>query len=135
MLLTCSPLAAQGFLPDAPVKGFELPWFDPKSNFLSMKLLGKEGLLKADNSVSIEGMTIHFYAPEKGEQPQTVITSPHADVFPSKALARGAASLQVVADQFSLSGEDWEWHWKENRLLIRDNVQLNIRQTLGPILQ
>lgn len=128
-------LPAQGFLPDAPVKGFELPWFDPKTHFLSMKLLGDEGLIKTDGSVNIQGMTIYFYSPDKGELPQTTITSPNANVFPSQSIARGEGELDVKAELFSLQGKDWEWHWKDNRLEIKEGVQLNLKQDLGPILQ
>lgn len=135
LLSVATFLPAQGFLPDAPVKGFELPWFDPQTHRLSMKLLGDEGLLKTDGSVKIQGMTIHFYSPETGELPQTTITSPNADVFPSQSIARGEDELKVKAELFSLEGKNWEWHWKNNRLEIKEGVQLNLKQDLGPILQ
>jgi hypothetical protein len=115
--------------------GFELPYFEPKSNFLSMKLRGEQGLIQADRTVQINNMTMLFFDKDAGTQAHTTVTSSTATITPDSTQVSGPEDLQVVSPEFSLSGKDWVWNWKQNRLLIQQGVKLQLKQQLDPILQ
>ncbi|MDX2108880.1 MAG: LPS export ABC transporter periplasmic protein LptC [Verrucomicrobiota bacterium] len=133
MCLTSTALVAQMKV-DAPVKNFRLPYFNA-DGFREWDMQGETGQILPNDAVAITSMRVRIFNPKDGKTLQTTITSPQATVHPKSTQAQGKSAIRVEGQNFILTGKDWNWDGKAQKIRVRDDAKVTFNETLDLLLR
>lgn len=130
------PLAGQRMEPDAPVKNFTLPFFG-EDGYRTWDLQGSEGRYLSPRELEVDQMILRIFAEGEPVEPQTVIQSPAATIYPAEKLAagRGVIFISERGGAFSIFGTDWRWDGNADRITIVQGARVTFRESIGSIIQ
>lgn len=129
-------LQGQKMVPDAPVENFKLPMFG-EDGYKAWDLQGDEGRYVSPEELEVVKMTLRLYATGDPIEPQTVITSPDATIYPQKSEASGPGTIFITerGGAFSIFGRDWIWNGQTDTITINQDAKVTFRESLGSIIQ
>lgn len=122
-------------VPDAPVEDFSLYGFDEETGFRVWQLQGGEGRYVSEEELEVENMRLLSYEATIEQDVRLRIESPLAKMFPKQMRAMGDSGIAVIGQEFFISGEDWLYLGKEQRLRIEQNVRVVFRTDIGSLLK
>lgn len=127
---------AQKMVPDAPVLNFKLPMFG-EDGYKTWDLQGEEGLYISPEELEVEKMTLRIFATGDPVEPQTLIESPHATIYPQRSEATGKQAIYITerGGTFAIFGRDWLWNGREHTITIRRDARVTFRESLGSIIE
>lgn len=127
---------AQKMLPDAPVKNFKLPMFG-EDGYKKWDIQGKEGRYISAEQLDVIAMTLRLFATGDPIEPQTVIQSPSATIFPKLSEATGKEAIYITerGGAYTIFGRDWLWNGRENTITIKQDARVTFRESLGSIIE
>ncbi len=123
--------------PNAPITNFKLPLFND-DGYRTGYLRGEQGIYVSDSEIRIIGMVLNQYSGDERDAVTGTMESPEA-VFrldaSKKSIASGPGSIKLENDAMVLTGEDWIWQEKGNRLVINKNVKIVIFDEIGNVIK
>ena len=110
---------------DAPIHKFRLPGFDEKTGNRTWLLAGDEARVISPEEIEVKAMVLKTYTDEDPVTAQTTIQSPLAVIYPHEGIAWGTSLITIHDrhDAYSIIGEDWSWHNKEDKITIKRDAR------------
>lgn len=125
--LTCSlggwVLVGQ-MVPDAPIEHFRLPMFG-ENGFKTWELRGLKGHYLNENEALVEGLELVVFSGDEELTEDNRIRSPRALIDFEDSTATGESSLFVVGPGYEIQGQDWTWHGRERKIVVRQAVRVS----------
>jgi len=123
-------------VPDAPVENFKLPVFG-QDGFKEWDLQGAEGRYISEEQLDVIKMVLRIYATGDPIEPQTVIESPTATLFPQLEEARGKEAIFITerGGAYAIFGRDWTWNGKTDTITINRDARVTFRESLGSVIE
>lgn len=136
LVLASLPLHGQKMVPDAPVKNFLLPMFG-EDGYKAWDLQGTEGRYLGPEELEVHKMTLRLFAEGDPVEPQTVIQSPLATIYPRESQASGPGVIFITerGGTFSIFGREWIWNGQTNTITIRSEARVTFRESIGNIIR
>ena len=128
------PAAFAQMEPDAPVKNFTLPRFGD-DGFRVWSLRGQLGIYVSDSQIDVQGMQLRVFDSEDPEQLKLQIESPEATLHVQENRATGPGSLLVLAPNYSIAGQNWEWEGDTDTIIVKQNARVAFSENLADILR
>ena len=136
LVLAGSSGVAQKMVPDAPVKNFKLPMFG-EDGYKKWDIQGKEGKYISAEQLDVIAMILRLFASGDPIEPQTVIESPSATIYPKLSEAAGKEAIFITerGGNYSIYGRDWRWNGQKDTITIKRDARVTFRQSLGSIIE
>lgn len=121
---------------EAPVKDFILPRFT-KDGWIAQRLHADTARIVSQTQVDVTGLTLTVFSGDANKRVDTVIVSPVATVHtePDHESIHGPESVRMVRDDLEITGEQWSYFYREQRVLIEKNTRIVFRTKLPDILK
>jgi len=129
-----SHIVGNQFLPSTPVVNFKIPFFG-KTGFREWFLQGKEGIYISENQCDVKDLIIRTFSGNAASQLESTMTSPYATILLKENRAFGNDLIKVIAPDYTVTGNQWEWIGLEKKIQIRQNVKIIFNQSLKNVLQ
>ncbi len=120
-------------IPDAPIENFRLPMFGD-DGYRAWDLRGDQAIYVNADQIDVLGMLLRVYTGGAQERVRILIESTEAHVYITKNEAHGDKNITVSGDNYTATGEEWSWLPDEDRIVIRQNVQVVFREELEGFL-
>lgn len=120
-----------------PITNFKLPLFNDEG-YRTGYLRGEQAVLLNDTEIRIDGMELNQYSGDERDAVTGIMESPEALFRRGKnrnSTASGPGFIKLENDTFLLTGEDWIWQEKGNRLVINKNVKIVIFDAIGNVIK
>ena len=104
------------------------------AGFRIWDLRGDEARFVSESHVDVLGMRLRVFSGEPDERVRTLIRSPEAQVYLERNQARGERSIRVDGDHYHATGRIWTWERDENRIVIREDVEVTFYEELEGFL-
>lgn len=134
LLFNSGPGVLAQMEPDAPVKNFILPRFG-EDGFRVWLLKGRLGIYVSDSQIDVEGMQLQVFDSKDPERLKLQIESPEASLHVRENRASGPGSLLVLAPNYSIAGQNWEWEGDTNTIVVKKNARVAFSENLTDILR
>lgn len=120
----------------APIEQFRLPVFGEDGNRI-WELRGDRGVYHEDGYLDVERMTLRTFPEGQPKEPELLIQSPKARIFPeeNRAAGEGLLFLEATNGSYAIVGRQWQWRGKDNQINIGAEARVTFRQTIGDILE
>ena len=120
-----------------PITNFKLPLFND-DGYRTGYLKGEQGIYLNTSEIRILGMELSQYSGDENDAVIGSMESPEA-LFRfdknGRSAALGPGSIKIENDTFLLTGEDWNWHEQNNRIVINKNVKVVIFDQIGSLIK
>ncbi len=120
--------------PDAPVIDFKLPFF-AESGYKEWELSGREGRYLGNERLFVLLISIRIFSGKADRSLQSIIISPDATIDMQAKKATGSSALRMRGSNYRISGSDWIWLGKENRIIVRKDARVEFNESLKAILR
>ena len=128
------PASPTELLPGARVEQFKLPMYG-ESGYKIWDVEGSALAVLGEGQLRIDDLVLQTYSGDERISLLHTITSQRALVFPEVGLAKGAETLQIEGDAFSVSGRDWTWNGGRKTITVGEEARVVFHEPLGDILR
>lgn len=117
------------------MKEFWTPLFNDEG-YRTWLLTGGEGRYDRERKiVRVKDMLLQQFTGDERDQEIGRLSSPAAIYFKDQMEARGAGELLVQNEAVRITGEDWHWLGKQNKIVIRKNVHITFYEEIGDLIK
>ena len=109
------------------VKNFELPHFDDKTGVKEWELFGAQAKYTNDTRIDITGIKLDLYEGKVEAKHRATIKSPSAYVNPNTRISQGDDTLEVIANEFNMSGKKWKWQGDKRFVEVFSDVKITVK--------
>lgn len=134
LLFALAVTAHAQMTPDAPIKNFKLPMFN-NAGVKVWDLRGDEARYLNQDRVDLFRMNLKIFETDGSGAVRIEIISPQATVAANQQVVSGSESIQVLNEDFEISGKDYTWRGREMSVTIRDDVRVVFKAPLQDILK
>ena len=118
-----------------PARNWVLPLFTDSEGYRAMTLRGSEAHAVGADRIDISGRNITAVSGDVAARVETLLLSPTAHFYPNEKRAAGEKSVRFIRDEMEITGERWNFHQVEKRVLIDQNVRVVLHAPLHAILK
>ena len=135
-LLAISPMYGELVRPTEPIINFQLPLFGD-DGYKVIDIHGGEGRYISRDHLEVDRLVMKVYNPGDPINPQNVLQTPHANIYPNKNMADGQDYIFITERDgaYSIIGREWVWHGDEQKLVIESESRVTFRQSFGLALR
>jgi hypothetical protein len=118
----------------APAKNWVLPLFT-KEGFHSLTLTGDEVHPVSADRIDVVNILIQAFSGGAVARVDYILVSPAASYFPRESRASGPSGVRLIRDDGEITGEDWSYAQKGEKISIRRNVRVVFKEKMTDILR
>lgn len=102
---------------------FSVPEYDAEGN-LASELLGDYADILPNGNARVRNLRIDSY---RDNEVDMSITSPECEYIESEKAASSDADVRIARDNMVVTGSGFSWNAEENRLIIKSNVKVVLK--------
>jgi len=118
----------------APAKNWVLPLFT-KEGYHSLTLSGDEVHPVSAERIDVVNILITAFAGGAAPRVDYVLVSAAASYFPKQGRASGPTRVRLIRDDGEVTGEDWSYEQKGEKISIRRDVRVVFKEKVTDILR
>ena len=118
----------------APAKNWVLPLFT-KEGYRSMTLSGDEVHPISASRIDVVNILINSFSGDAAARRDYILISSAASYFPREHRAAGPAGVRVIRDDGEITGEDWTYEKKGEKISIHRHVRVTFNEKIGNLLR
>jgi hypothetical protein len=108
---------------------FSLPLFDERGVKICT-ISGKRADLIDSENFNLSDITIQFFSKDKANpRGEIYVTSDRANINSAKNIAAGGGFITIFSDEFSATGNDWQFSGNSKNFTLNKNVQVFFKKT------
>lgn len=119
---------------EEPVENFRVPKFN-EEGYREWHLKAAQGTYINNNEVLINDMFIRQFAGDGSSEAIATLETAQATYYIDSSMIAGPGEILAQSEQFKLTGLDWVWQAKENRLTINKKAKVILFSEIGSIIE
>jgi hypothetical protein len=120
-------------LPNGPIPNFHLPVFDAASGNKTSDLRGATAIYHSRTLIELDEFTLVMFQPDGTTSLE--VQSPKAMLNVPERVAEGDLSIRVRGPSYELTGRNWRWEEKNDHIVVRQEVRVTFKASLGNLLK
>jgi len=118
----------------APIKNFRLPTFTVEG-YREFMLRAGEAVIPDPSRVDVRDMQLTLFTRTTEEQIDALLAAPSATFLPDEQIARGADTLRMERADITVTGADWTYDHKAQKLTVGRDAHIIFRAPIGDVIK
>ena len=118
----------------APIKNFRLPTFTVEG-YREFMLRAGEAVIPDPSHIEVRDMDLTVFTRDADEQTDARLTAPSATFLPDERIARGAETMRMERADLTVTGADWIYDHKAQKLTINRDAHIIFRAPIGDVIK
>ncbi len=118
----------------APVQDYAISFFSDEG-YPRVRVVGASADLSDTARIELTLMELILYTGGIDRDVETTLSAPIAILEPEPEIVHGPAALNLERADLTLSGEDWSYEHREQRVLINRNARVVFKMPLEGLIE